>query len=219
MNNVETMSNLPWIVLNGGAAFAALGQGQVDGDAAVRAGRARREPGWYELEMSKTTFRDLIFDPKLGGGIRGGRELKAIIPGGVSAPWFGPDKLDLRSRPGRGRQRPDRCSARARSWSMDDSTCVVRAAWRITRFFHRESCGQCTPCREGAGWLEKILARIEGGNGRGSRPRPVDGCLRQHRAGGELAAAADDDLRARPVDPVVDRVGDPDVPRRVPRCT
>lgn len=164
VNNMETVSNLPWIVMNGGEAFAALGAGTSTGTRLFAlSGRVNR-PGWYELEMSKTTFRDLIFDPSLGGGIPDGRALKAFIPGGVSAPWFGPDELDL----GLDQDAVAKAGSMLGSGSvvvMDEDTCVVRAAWRITRFFHRESCGQCTPCREGSSWLEKILQRIEGGYG------------------------------------------------------
>ncbi len=165
VNNIETMSNLPWIVRNGGAAFAALGQGSSTGTRLFAlSGRVER-PGWYELEMSKTTFSDLIMDPSLGGGVKDGRALKAFIPGGVSAPWFGPGHLSL----GLDQDAVAKESSMLGSGSvvvMDDTTCVVRAAWRITRFFYRESCGQCTPCREGSGWLEKILRRIEEGAGR-----------------------------------------------------
>ena len=115
--------------------------------------------------MVKTTFRDLIYAPVYGGGILDDRQLKAIIPGGVSAPWLGPEHLDVPL----GQDEVGSLGTMLGSGSivvMDDSTCVVRAAWRITRFFWRESCGQCTPCREGSGWLEKILARIEQGSGR-----------------------------------------------------
>jgi NADH-quinone oxidoreductase subunit F len=115
--------------------------------------------------MVKTTFRDLIYAPTLGGGVLGGRDLKAFIPGGVSAPWFGPDQLDLPL----GQDEVAAQGSMLGSGSvvvMDSSTCTVRAAWRITRFFCRESCGQCTPCREGSGWLEKVLRRIEDGSGR-----------------------------------------------------
>ncbi len=165
VNNIETMSSLPWIVRNGGAAFAALGQGSSTGTRLFAlSGRVER-PGWYELEMSKTTFSDLIMDPSLGGGVKDGRALKAFIPGGVSAPWFGPEHLSL----GLDQDAVAKESSMLGSGSvvvMDDTTCVVRAAWRITRFFYRESCGQCTPCREGSGWLEKILRRIEEGAGR-----------------------------------------------------
>jgi NADH-quinone oxidoreductase subunit F len=165
VNNVETMSNLPWIVLNGGAAFAALGEGSSAGTRLFALSGHVNRPGWYELEMSKTTFRDLIYDPSLGGGIRNGNELKAFIPGGVSAPWFFPEHLDM----GLDQDAVGKAGSMLGSGSivvMDDTTCVVRAAWRITRFFQRESCGQCTPCREGSGWVEKILRRIEDGYGR-----------------------------------------------------
>jgi len=165
VNNIETVSNLPWIVLHGGDRFAALGQGSSTGTRLFAlSGRVER-PGWYELEMSKTTFRDLVYDPSLGGGIRDGGELKAFIPGGVSAPWFGPDQIDL----GLDQDAVGRAGSMLGSGSvvvMDHTTCAVRAAWRITRFFARESCGQCTPCREGSGWIEKIMRRIEEGNGR-----------------------------------------------------
>ncbi|HXY42810.1 MAG TPA: NADH-quinone oxidoreductase subunit NuoF [Acidimicrobiales bacterium] len=165
VNNVETVSSLPWIVLNGGAAFAALGEGSSAGTRLFAlSGRVER-PGWYEIEMSKTTFRDLIYDPSLGGGVRGGRELKAFIPGGASAPWFFPEHLDI----GLDQDAVGKAGSMLGSGSivvMDDTTCAVRAAWRITRFFARESCGQCTPCREGSGWAEKILRRIEDGYGR-----------------------------------------------------
>jgi NADH-quinone oxidoreductase subunit F len=165
VNNIETMSNLPWIVQNGGAAFAALGQGTSTGTRLFALSGQVKRPGWYELEMSKTTFRDIIFDERLGQGLSDGRSLKAFIPGGVSAPWFGPDELDL----GLDQDAVGKAGSMLGSGSivvMDDSSCSVRAAWRITRFFHRESCGQCTPCREGGSWLEKILFRIESGEGR-----------------------------------------------------
>jgi NADH-quinone oxidoreductase subunit F len=165
VNNVETMSNLPWIVLHGGEAFAALGQGRSTGTRLFALSGHVRNPGTYELEMVKTTFRDLIYAPVLGGGIRGGNELKAFIPGGVSAPWFGPEHLDLPL----GQDEVAEAGSMLGSGSivvMDSTTCMVRAAWRITKFFARESCGQCTPCREGSGWLERVLYRIEHGAGR-----------------------------------------------------
>ena len=165
VNNMETVSNLPWIVLNGGKAFASLGEGSSTGTRLFALSGHVTRPGWYEIEMAKTTFRDLIESPELGGGILNGRKLKAFIPGGVSAPWFGPDELDL----------PLSQDAVAQKGSMlgsgsvvvmDETTCPVRAAWRISKFFSRESCGQCTPCREGSGWIERIMHRIEMGLGR-----------------------------------------------------
>ncbi len=165
VNNVETMSNIPWIIINGGAAFAALGAGRSAGTRLFALAGDVRKPGPYELEMVKTTFRDLIYAPVLGGGIRGSHTLKAFIPGGVSAPWLGPDHVDLPL----GQDEVGDAGSMLGSGSivvMDSATCMVRAAWRITKFFARESCGQCTPCREGSGWLERILFRIENGSGR-----------------------------------------------------
>jgi NADH-quinone oxidoreductase subunit F len=165
VNNTETIANLPWIVQHGGKAFAALGEGSSTGTRIFALSGHVRRPGNYEVEMAKTTFRDLIFAPVLGGGMRHGRQLKAFIPGGVSAPWFGPDQVELPL----DQDAVGKAGSMLGSGSvvvMDDQTCVVRAAWRIVRFFHRESCGQCTPCREGAGWIEKVVRRIEEGSGR-----------------------------------------------------
>jgi NADH-quinone oxidoreductase subunit F len=165
VNNVETMSNIAWIILHGGAAFAALGEGRSTGTRIFAVSGHVKQPGTYEVEMVKTTFRDLLYAPVYGGGIKGDRELKAFIPGGASSYWFGPQHLDLpldQDEVGRNGTMLGSGSIVA----MDDRTCMVRAAWRLTRFFHNESCGQCTPCREGSGWLEKILQRIEAGEGR-----------------------------------------------------
>jgi NADH-quinone oxidoreductase subunit F len=165
VNNVETLSNLPWIVLHGGTEFAGLGEGRSAGTRLFALSGHVRRPGTYEVEMVKTTFRDLVYAPVYGGGVPGDREVKAIIPGGVSAPWFGPAHLDLPL----GQDEVGNAGSMLGSGAitvMDSTTCVVRAAWRITKFFARESCGQCTPCREGAGWLERVLRRIEQGEGR-----------------------------------------------------
>jgi NADH-quinone oxidoreductase subunit F len=165
VNNVETMANVPWIVLNGGAAFAALGGGRSTGTRMFALAGRVRNPGIYEIEMVKNTFRDLIFDPAFGGGIINDRAIKAFIPGGVSAPWFGPDLLDLPM----GQDEVAEKGSMLGSGSVvvfDETSCVVRAAWRITKFFSRESCGQCTPCREGSGWIERAMYRLEHGGGR-----------------------------------------------------
>jgi NADH-quinone oxidoreductase subunit F len=167
VNNAETLSNLPWIVLHGGQAFADLGKGRSAGTRLFSLSGHVKRPANFEIEMAKTTFRDLIYDPALGGGIRDDNQLKAFIPGGVSAPWFGPDQVDLAL----DQDAVGKAGSMLGSGSvvvMDDTTCMVRAAWRITRFFHRESCGQCTPCREGGGWLDKVMRRIELGGGRES---------------------------------------------------
>jgi NADH-quinone oxidoreductase subunit F len=167
VNNTETVSNLPWIMVHGPDAFAALGEGSSRGTRLFALSGRVQNPGWFEVEMAKTTFRDLIFDSSLGGGIQGGKQLKAFIPGGASAPWFGPDQLDM----GLSQEQVGQAGSMLGSGSvivMDSDTCPVRAAWRIARFFTRESCGQCTPCREGSGWIDKIMERIEMGLGRES---------------------------------------------------
>ena len=165
VNNVETMANVPWIITNGGAAFAALGGGRSTGTRLFALAGRVNQPGVYEIEMVKNTFRDLIYDPALGGGIVNDGQIKAFIPGGVSAPWFGPDLLDLPL----GQDEVAEKGSMLGSGSVvvfDQTSCMVRATWRITRFFSRESCGQCTPCREGSGWIERAMYRLEHGGGR-----------------------------------------------------
>jgi NADH-quinone oxidoreductase subunit F len=164
VNNVETVSNLPWVMLHGGEAFAALGDGRSKGTKTIALSGHVNRPGNYELEWAKVSFRELMYDPQLGGGIRDGNGLKVFIPGGVSSPWLGPEHLDI-SMANDAIATVGSMAGSASVIAMDETTCPVRVAWRIVAFFHRESCGQCTPCREGSGWLRKILERIEGGYG------------------------------------------------------
>ncbi len=165
VNNVETLSNLPWIASNGGEAFAARGAETSKGMRMFAVSGHVNKPGVFEVEFGVTTFRDLIEAPVYCGGIRGGKRLKAFIPGGASAPWFFEEHLDL----------PLEAGAVGKAGSMlgsgaivvmDEDTDVVKACHRVVRFFARESCGKCTPCREGTSWLEKILHRIIDGEGR-----------------------------------------------------
>ncbi len=162
VNNVETISNIPWIVANGGAAYAAIGP---EGSAGTRlfslSGHVRK-PGNYEIVMGMT-FGEFI--EEYGGGVRDDRAVKCFIPGGASAPWFTADQLDL----------PITIDDVGKAGSMlgsgaivvmDETTNVVEAAHSIVSFFAHESCGQCTPCREGTSWLEMVLARILRGEGR-----------------------------------------------------
>ena len=173
VNNAETMSTIPWIVLNGGAKYAEIGEKGSTGTRLVCLAGNVNNPGTYEAELHQTTFGDLIFDPSFGGGIPGGREMRFFIPGGSSAPWFGPQHLDVPySKAGVDTATgvlPDGGGTMIGSGSVvavDDSVCPVRVAWRLTKFYAHESCGQCTPCREGGSWLEKALRRIETGAGR-----------------------------------------------------
>jgi NADH-quinone oxidoreductase subunit F len=162
VNNVETVSNLPHILEMGADRYAGLAHETDTGTFLMSLSGHVDKPGNYELAHGMT-WRELIYD--VGGGIPDGKELKAWIPGGASAPWFVPEHLDL--------EITKDATAAAGSMLgsgavivMDETTCMVKAAERIIRFFSHESCGQCTPCREGTTWLEMILRRIEEGQGR-----------------------------------------------------
>ena len=153
-------------------------------------------PGVFEVPNGITTFRELFEAPEYCGGIRDGRKVKAFIPGGASAMWFFEEHLDLPL----DKPTVDKAGSMLGSGAivvMDETTDMVKACWRIVRFFARESCGKCTPCREGTTWLERILARILDGHG---RPEDLDLLLDVSdniSPGHRLAAAADHDLPAR----------------------
>jgi NADH-quinone oxidoreductase subunit F len=170
VNNVETLANLPWILSNGGAAFAALGAENSKGTRMFAVSGHVKNPGVYEVEFGVTTFRDLLYAPVYGGGIRHGNELKAFIPGGASAPWLYPEHLDTPLEAGTVGKMGTMLGSGA-IVVFDETTDMVKACLRLVRFFARESCGKCTPCREGTSWLEKILERIVDGHG---RPEDLD---------------------------------------------
>jgi NADH-quinone oxidoreductase subunit F len=173
VNNIETLANLPWIVSEGGAAFAALGAEKSLGTRLFVVSGHVNQPGVYEVEFGTTTFRDLLYGELYGDGIRHDNRLKAFIPGGASAPWLFEEHLDLPLEAGVVGAAGSMLGSGA-IVVMDETTDAVKAAWRIVRFFARESCGKCTPCREGATWLERILRRILDGYG---RPSDVDKLL------------------------------------------
>ena len=164
VNNVETLANLPWLVRNGAAAYTAIGTKTSPGTRMVAVSGHVKRPGVYEIVNGTTTFRDLIFGEDFCGGMRDDNRLKAFVPGGGSAPWFTPEQLDL----------PFEASQVGPAGSMlgsgavmvmDHTTDIPRAALTLTRFYAHESCGKCTPCREGGTWLERILSRIVDGKG------------------------------------------------------
>jgi NADH-quinone oxidoreductase subunit F len=165
VNNVETIANLPWIIVNGGGAFAAIGAEKSTGTRLFAVSGHVENPGVFEVEFGTTTFRDLLYDDRYGGGIRGVNDLKAFIPGGASAPWFFEEHLDLPLDPAAVGAAGSMLGSGA-VVVMDETTDAVKAAWRLVRFFARESCGKCTPCREGTTWLERILRRMLDGYGR-----------------------------------------------------
>ena len=163
INNVETLAALPPIMHRGADWYSAIGPEKSPGTKIFSVSGHVLKPGNYEIVMGETTLRDLIFN--LAGGLRDGREFKACWPGGSSVPVLTAEHLDT----------PLDYESLASAGSflgsggcivMDDSGCIVRASWRLAHFYRHESCGKCTPCREGTGWLEKILGRIVHGEGR-----------------------------------------------------
>jgi len=164
VNNVETLSNLPWLMVNGVEAYSAIGTSTSPGTRMVAVSGHVRRPGVYEIINGVTTFRDLLYGEEFCGGIRDGNSLKAFVPGGGSAPWFTPEQLDL----------PFEASQVGPAGSMlgsgavmvmDHTTDIPAAALTLTNFYAHESCGKCTPCREGGTWLQRILTRVVNGEG------------------------------------------------------
>lgn len=169
INNVETLATLPVIFRMGVDEYAKLGTDKSKGTRMVSLSGHVNQPGNFEIELGKVTFKQLI--EEFGGGVRNGKACKAIIPGGASAPWLIPAEhydvtLDFEA------------IAAAKSMAgsgaiivMDEDTCVVGATLNLVEFFHEESCGKCSPCREGTQWLVQILHRIVHGHG---KPEDLD---------------------------------------------
>ncbi|HEY8241197.1 MAG TPA: NADH-quinone oxidoreductase subunit NuoF, partial [Kiritimatiellia bacterium] len=168
VNNVETLCNIPHIINRGAAWFSSLGVPGSSGTRMVCVSGAVKKPGYFEIEMGKLTLRQLIDD--VCGGLPEGRTLKGVIPGGSSMPVLTPDKIDVTLD----------FDAIVKAGSMagsggiivlDDTVDAVNATLNLAQFYAHESCGQCTPCREGTLWMEKILHRMRNGKG---RPQDVD---------------------------------------------
>jgi NADH-quinone oxidoreductase subunit F len=164
LNNVETYSAVPAIIRDGGAAFAALGTPRNGGTRLFCLSGHVNKPGVYELPMG---FNLLRMINEVGGGVRNGKKLKAVIPGGSSCPVLKAEECDLAM--------DFDTVAKAKSMLgsggvvvMDENACMVRAAVRIMKFYAHESCGWCIPCREGTTWLRKILVRFHEGRGEAS---------------------------------------------------
>ncbi len=164
VNNVETVANLPWLLRNGVAAYTAIGSATSPGTRMVAVSGHVKRPGVYEIINGTTTFRELLYDDEFCGGIRDDNELKAFVPGGGSAPWFLADQLDLPFE-GRAIGAAGSMAGSGAIIVMDHTTDIPAAALTLTRFYAHESCGKCTPCREGGTWLMRILDRIVAGHG------------------------------------------------------
>lgn len=162
INNTETFSAVPWIIRNGGQAYLECGKPNNGGTKIFSVSGDVKRPGNYEIPLG-TPFSVLL---ELAGGVRSGRQLKAVIPGGSSSPVLPASiimdcTMDYDS------------IAKAGSMLgsgavivMDDTRCMVKSLQRLSYFYMHESCGQCTPCREGTGWLWRVVDRIENGKGR-----------------------------------------------------
>jgi NADH-quinone oxidoreductase subunit F len=186
VNNVETLCNVKHIVAMGAAEFAKLGTPNNTGTRIVSLSGHVKKPGYYEIEVGKVTIGQLINDPVFGGGLKDGRKLKAVIPGGSSAKVFKAGEKFKLKRKVEGKDVEQEVemldlpydfdsliAAGSMSGSsaiivMDDSTDIVAALANISEFYAHESCGQCTPCREGSLWMSKALHRLTHGEGRKS---------------------------------------------------
>jgi NADH-quinone oxidoreductase subunit F len=185
VNNVETLCAVKHIVAMGGTEYAKLGTPNNTGTRIVSISGHVKRPGYYEVEVGKATIGQLINDPEFGGGLRDGRKLKAVIPGGSSAKVFkAGEKFKLKRKGPDGKDTEQEVdmldlpydfdsliAAGSMSGSgaiivLDDSTDIVEALSNIAEFYAHESCGQCTPCREGSLWMAKALHRLTHGHGR-----------------------------------------------------
>ncbi|GAB4001035.1 NADH-quinone oxidoreductase subunit NuoF [Spirosoma daeguense] len=174
VNNVESIATTSWIINNGGDAYAAIGIGRSTGTKLISASGHIRKPGVYEIDLG-VPVEDFIFADEWCGGIRPGHKFKALVAGGSSVPIL-PANLALTLANGEKRlmsyeSLSDGGFATGTMLGsggfivFDETACIVRNTWNFSRFYHHESCGQCSPCREGTGWMEKVLHRIEYGHG------------------------------------------------------
>jgi NADH-quinone oxidoreductase subunit F len=174
VNNVETIATTPWIVNNTGAEYAKIGIGKSTGTKLISACGHIKKPGIYEIELG-VPVEEFLYSDEYCGGIRTGHQLKALVAGGSSVPIL-PANLITKTANGDNRlmsyeSLSDGGFATGTMLGsggfivMDETTCIVRNTWNFSRFYHHESCGQCSPCREGTGWMEKVLHRIEYGHG------------------------------------------------------
>jgi NADH-quinone oxidoreductase subunit F len=174
VNNVESIANMPWVINNGGEAYSAIGIGRSTGTKLISASGHIEKPGVYEIELG-VSVEEFLNSDEYCGGIRKGHHLKALVAGGSSVPIL-PAHLIMKTANGEDRlmsyeSLSDGGFATGTMLGsggfivFDETACVVRNTWNFSRFYHHESCGQCSPCREGTGWMEKVLHRIEHGHG------------------------------------------------------
>ncbi len=171
INNTETLASIPWIMRHGGQAFLELGKPNNGGAKLFSVSGHVNKPGNYEVPLG-TPFAELL---EMAGGVRAGHKLKAVIPGGSSAPVLPAEAMMACTMDFDSIAKAGSMLGSGAVIVMDDSVCMVKALERLSYFYYEESCGQCTPCREGTGWLYRIVHRIEHGQG---RPEDLDELLR-----------------------------------------
>lgn len=175
VNNVETIAAVVPVVNDGGEEYAKIGIGKSTGTKLMSASGNINNPGVFEIELG-LSMEEFIYSDEWCGGIKGGKRLKACVPGGSSVPIL-PHFLVTKTAAGEDRLLSYESLADGgfATGSMlgsggfivyDEDQCIVRNTWNFTRFYHHESCGQCSPCREGTGWMEKVLWRLENGQGK-----------------------------------------------------
>ncbi len=161
INNIETLANVPHIINRGAQWFASIGTPKSTGSKIFCMSGHVNKPGNYELPMG-VSLRELIYEH--AGGIKDGRNLKAVIPGGSSVPVLTADKIDVHM-DFESLAEAGTMLGSAGVIVIDEATCIVRTAYNLAHFYQHESCGQCTPCRQGTYWMLAILHRIEHGEG------------------------------------------------------
>ena len=164
INNTETFAAVPWITRNGGAAYLACGKPNNGGTKIYSVSGDVQLPGNYEVPMG-TPFSTLL---EMAGGVREGRKLKAVIPGGSSSPILPAAIMMACTMDYDSIAKAGSMLGSGAVIVLDDSRCMVKSLQRLSYFYMHESCGQCTPCREGTGWLSRMVDRIEMGHGRPS---------------------------------------------------
>lgn len=175
VNNVETLAAVCWIINNGGQEYSKIGIGRSTGTKLISACGNIKNPGVYEIVLGLSA-EEFLYSDEYCGGIANGKKLKAVIPGGSSVPIL-PGHLFLKTAKGEARNMTYESLSEGgfESGTMlgsggfivfDEDACIVRNTLNFTRFYRHESCGQCSPCREGTSWMEKILYRLENGQGK-----------------------------------------------------
>lgn len=167
INNTETFASVPFIIMEGGETFLNYGKANNGGTKLFSVSGHVNRPGNYEIELG-TPFSELL---EMAGGMRDGRQLKAVIPGGSSAPVVPADVMMECTMDYDSISKAGSMLGSGAVIVMDETTCMVKALERLSYFYFEESCGQCTPCREGTGWLYRVVHRIETGKG---RPEDLD---------------------------------------------